>query len=451
MVKFKDYEFPHVQTKVTQPKRIFVDKLIPGAVWPFRDDIGGAGEDIMLSGWFEGSAVERRAIRDAIKALAGSSGELDLEDGGDSFSALLLDPQFNEDVTEETYSLQLALKAYMKKASLSDSVVISEALTGIPRRVQSLSDPVGITELLKHYKRGPNVGFSTIGSQDYPTETFGKGIGGSTTPMTPNQAYCTKFTLSVPCTVKKVGLYISSGANGNVRCAIYDDDGTGGLPSTLLAESGAVACVNGWNDLTVTSVYLEAGTYWLAHNLSVTGNVVTYDTVSGSGYYRDWTFGAFPNPFGSGASSTSEVSQRATYVRIKGYIKATKFTISEQVTVDKIRFYSHVAAGNVRVGIYDNASPKNLKVESGSVAVAVGWNEIDVTDTVLSAASYPATFFLVWQYNDVSDAPSYTAGASGDGWFKAQAYGAFPATISGETSSAEKWSEDGTQVWIEIT
>jgi len=116
-----------------------------------------------------------------------------------------------------------------------------------------------------------------------------------------------------------------------------------------------------------------------------------------------------------------------------------------------VRSYSHVATGNARVAIFDEASPKAKKWESGSVALAVGFNEILIssgTPTSLTLAA--GDYGLWWQYDDVADAPSYTAGASRDGCYKAQAYGPFPATISGETSTTEKWTEDGTQDWIEV-
>ena len=36
-----------------------------------------------------------------------------------------------------------------------------------------------------------------------------------------------------------------------------------------------------------------------------------------------------------------------------------------------VRFYSHTAAGNVSLGIYDNSTPKNLLWDSGPIANAV--------------------------------------------------------------------------------
>ena len=51
----------------------------------------------------------------------------------------------------------------------------------------------------------------------------------------------------------------------------------------------------------------------------------------------------------------------------KGALKATKVTLAVTANVTDVRFYSHAAAGNARLAIYDNAAPKNLLWDSGSV------------------------------------------------------------------------------------
>ena len=83
---------------------------------------------------------------------------------------------------------------------------------------------------------------------------------------------------------------------------------------------------------------------------------------------------------------------------------------------------------------------------------------LDRLDWTLFSSGTPSTLTLPaadygvwWQYDDVGDAPSYTAGAAGNGRYLAQAYGAFPATISGDTSTAEKWTETLAELgWEEI-
>jgi hypothetical protein len=130
-------------------------------------------------------------------------------------------------------------------------------------------------------------------------------------------------------------------------------------------------------------------------------------------------------------------------VQIKGYLKrGSKFTLDAEKEIYAVKIHSHVAVGNARVAVFDEQSPKNKKWESGSIALAAGANTILISSGTPNSLTLPAADYGVWwQYDDVGDAPSYTAGAAGDGRYLAQAYGAFPSTISGDTSTAEKWTE----------
>ncbi len=127
----------------------------------------------------------------------------------------------------------------------------------------------------------------------------------------------------------------------------------------------------------------------------------------------------------------------------QGAIKGTKVNVAETANVNDVRFYSHAAAGNVRLAIYDNASPKNLLWQSGSMANAVagGWLAAPIASGSPSSLTLiTGTYWLAWQVDNTKDIPSYTAGASGDGFVVEQPYGAFPSPLSGEQSSAERWS-----------
>jgi len=291
---------------------------------------------------------------------------------------------------------------------------------------------------------GFTAGVTSPGSTSYPTSTFGRGVGATTVQAVTGYVRASKFTLAVPGTVKKVSVYISSGATGNLRVGIYKNDGSGGAPGTLVTESAAATAANDWNDISVTPAYIPAGTYYLAFQNSVTGPIFTYDTVPTGDFYKiSWTFGSFPNPFGTGEAGTSSYSQQATYVQIKGYIKGTKVIPgwSGGKVIDKVYFYAH-NTGNVRLAVYNNASPKNKLWESSSIAVTAGWNSVNISSGTPTSLSLTggSTYWLCWQTDSVNDVPSYVAGASGDGFYLAYTYGAYPSTISGETSSAEKWA-----------
>jgi hypothetical protein len=107
-------------------------------------------------------------------------------------------------------------------------------------------------------------------------------------------------------------------------------------------------------------------------------------------------------------------------------------------------FYSH-ATGNFYAAIYtDSGGPAVLKWTSGSTPATGG----GAWDTVLISAGTPNTltldagdYWLAWQWDSVNSGPSYTAGGANTGAYLAQAYGAFPDPMTGETLSTENWSE----------
>ena len=119
----------------------------------------------------------------------------------------------------------------------------------------------------------------------------------------------------------------------------------------------------------------------------------------------------------------------------KGALKGTKLVLASGGPIQDVAFYSHAAGGNVRLAIYDDASPKNLLWQSGAVGNGGGWIVVPASLTVV-----PGTYWLAWQTDSTSDVPSYTAGSAGDGFFVEQPFGASPATLASVTSSSERWS-----------
>ena len=121
-----------------------------------------------------------------------------------------------------------------------------------------------------------------------------------------------------------------------------------------------------------------------------------------------------------------------------GAIKATKVVLGTTAYVTDVRFFTHTALGNVRLAIFDNASPMNLVWQSTPFANTGGTLVAQVGSTPLTLA--PGTYWLAWQTDSTGDVPSYTAGSAGDGFIIEQDYGAFPATLTGTTSTSDKWT-----------
>jgi hypothetical protein len=127
----------------------------------------------------------------------------------------------------------------------------------------------------------------------------------------------------------------------------------------------------------------------------------------------------------------------------KGFIKGTKALLPRPGVVSNVWFYSHVAAGNLRLGIYDNSSPKSLLWQSGTISntAAGAWISTPITaGQPGTLVLVPGTYWLAWQVDTTYDVPSYVPGTSGSGFFVSQSFGSFPAAVAGEQGSGETWS-----------
>jgi hypothetical protein len=126
-------------------------------------------------------------------------------------------------------------------------------------------------------------------------DSIGNGVRGQ-------YARASGFTAGYYGDITKVGINVATPV-GNISTAIYADDF--GNPGALLAYSDPAAAVSGWNDLTLnTSVSVTTGTfYWLAFN-NDNDTLDTYrEADTGEHVYVSWTFGSFPDPFGTVAGT----------------------------------------------------------------------------------------------------------------------------------------------------
>jgi hypothetical protein len=300
-----------------------------------------------------------------------------------------------------------------------------------------------------------NFGVTTTGTTNYPTATSGHtALCGSNAEA---QGTLSAQMMTIPAggaTVQSVTIYwVSIGSGGQFQFALYNDDGSGN-PSSLVAGSqlGPVSAVAGYQTLTYsTPLFLSGGTYWLARQVQNNQPHRSYDLHGGPGRRSrsySWTSGVFPDPYGGPTTSDDLLeTEYITYVQIKGYAKATKAALPINTNISSVSFYAH-AAGNFRVAIYNNSGtvPGTKQWESNSTTATAGtWNTVNISAGTPSTLTLTGgTYWLVWQWDAVTAGPSYTAGSSGDGNYIALTYGAFPATWSGGTSTAEKWSIYGT-------
>ncbi|MCX7046057.1 MAG: dockerin type I repeat-containing protein [Candidatus Sumerlaeota bacterium] len=131
----------------------------------------------------------------------------------------------------------------------------------------------------------------------------------------------------------------------------------------------------------------------------------------------------------------------------KNYIKASRITVTQQATVIEARFYSHTAAGNLRLAIYDDSPARNLLWQSPSFANSAenAWISAPIADgTPSDLTLQPGAYWLAWQTDSTADVPSYTRAPGLRTGFRVDyLYGGFPAQIpaTSATMTNELWSE----------
>jgi hypothetical protein len=197
---------------------------------------------------------------------------------------------------------------------------------------------------------------------------FGNNVaGGFFSELNADTKRVNKFTLSEGGTVTKLSVYLDglgSGSGGQaVRAVVYDDDGTGGNPGTLKAQSVDVTIPDGqtagWVDFTITSpVALAAGDYWLGLHVGASSSAlrVWRDNVGSDRADGTDTFvGGASDPFGAVTSGAGVLSVYATYTATGGAAapahRATSRGSGTATTSLTINKPTGVVAGDVMVAV----------------------------------------------------------------------------------------------------
>lgn len=135
---------------------------------------------------------------------------------------------------------------------------------------------------------------------------------GQTTPASAGDSgfgnFLTANQVSLPqqATIQNLSFYVPSAA-GKLVLGIYDATGTSGNPGNLLAVTGEMTTVLGWNTANViTPVQLNAGTYWLAFFPS--SNAMGVRKIAGGGVGRFSSLlysGTMPSRFPTNPSTST--------------------------------------------------------------------------------------------------------------------------------------------------
>jgi hypothetical protein len=184
----------------------------------------------------------------------------------------------------------------MNSSSASANFITkSTGVTGYVRKSMALTYGTA-------FPNNPAVGNLAAGNQDH--------IALSGVPIE-GYVKATKATLAVNTAFSSVNFY--SHAAGNVRLAIYSDNGSGTAPASKQWESGDIS-INGIGQPKLTTVNISSGTpsilslnagiYWLSWQWSAATNGPSYSPgTANTGNFIVQTYGAFPTSWSGGTAS----------------------------------------------------------------------------------------------------------------------------------------------------
>jgi len=341
------------------------------------------------------------------------------------------------------------VSTWVKGGAADEQVLGKSNWAGTDNGIQIYTAPAG-----DYYLTAPQgtIGITGTGGTGYPTSYATNNSVYGTAWGINGYAHFYKQTGTLTGTATGITIYVSAQGSSSptMRLALYDHNAGTGKPGSLLAETAATAVgsAGSWQTVSFQTPVNVNGltTWWIGIQQRRSDTKFRTDT-TGTNYYGNYSYAynTFPNPSGLATLSNGRdvVSARVVYVQVKGFAKATKATLStSNAFIESMSFYSH-ATGNVRLAIYSDSSaaPNSKLWESNSIAATSGgWKTINIasgTPTSLTLAS--GTYWLAWQWDSTNAGPSYTAGSSGDGYYRVWTYGSFPSSFGG-TSSSEKWS-----------
>jgi hypothetical protein len=316
--------------------------------------------------------------------------------------------------------------------------------------------PSNIPNMIPNVYAQSNFGVTSTGSTNYPTSTT---TIADTSANTDASGEINGYAISpsVSGTLQSVGLNVKTAA-GNIRVAIYSTYSSSEF-SGLLGQSTSTVAATGWNDLSITGVFLTGGsTYYICFQQSAPndGSFLFYTNTSGTKYSVSYTYGSFPGTTGTLTTISQTANMRITYGQIEGYTQGTRVQYTDLTggVVSSFSFYvtNYSAGDKIALSLYDDSSgsPHHrlwYSSLSGTDLGGTGWQSINESagtvdnswgDTLVNDAYY----WFMWQWNSADAGPSYVSGgASNSGIYLAQSFGNFSSTWSGGTFTTWNWSE----------
>ena len=276
----------------------------------------------------------------------------------------------------------------------------------------------------------------------------------------------------------RLGSTLLSTGEDNLRCAVIDPAhgyayfGTGTSPAKIIKVAlgtgaalptpvGTLILNTGENQLASAVIDTEANLAWFGTDTTParvikvslgTGDSPPeyYGTLSLTGEKQCRAVAGDPGNgyahFGAQQSSNSYPRVIRVALSQKSFIKGTRITLPEATEINSVSFFSHAAAGNVRLAIYSTAASPALLWRSPIVSntVAGDWLTVPISDGTPASLNLAAgSYYLAWQVDTNAAVPGYTAGTAGSGFLVPYLWGEFPTVLSGNTApnaTTETWS-----------
>lgn len=143
----------------------------------------------------------------------------------------------------------------------------------------------------------------------------------------------------------------------------------------------------------------------------------------------------------TGHATTPSVITKYT-TSLRGLTLVQKVTLTDpSAAVNKLQFYSHAAAGDVILGVYDSLF--NLLWTSTAVPntfTNAALSEQIVNGTPTSLTLTPGDYYLAFQVNTFIPGASYTLGAANSGRWMPSLFGTLPNSVATTVGSTENFS-----------
>ena len=163
---------------------------------------------------------------------------------------------------------------------------------------------------------------------------------------------------------------------------------------------------------------------------------------------EDTLYAGVLHPDGKAATITPMTplaSAHRVFTSQSGLLKMTRFTLPSFAVVQSVSFYSHAAAGNLRLALYreDVAELRSLVWQSGSVPNTADGAFLTIPTAAGTPGQLelsPGTYHLAWQVDTTANVPSLSDGTPGEGAYLVQPYGAFLPELR-LNDDATRWTE----------